>query len=83
MHLQRPHRDLLLQPGAATAQQGAATGRQLLQPERFAEHIIGTIVEEAHHGLGTGAGREHNHRTTQLLPQPQGAECAAGSRLAG
>jgi hypothetical protein len=57
---------------AAAAQQSAATGRQLLQAEGLAQHIIGAGIQQRHHWLRAGAGREHHHRTMELARQSQG-----------
>ena len=72
MNFKRTNTDPFLQPGAATAQQGAAPGGEFFQAKRFAQHIICTRIKQAHHGLRTGAGREHHHGAAQLGRQAQG-----------
>ena len=72
MDLQRSDADALLQPMTAAAQEGATTGRQLLKAEGLAEHIISAGIEQRHHRLRPGAGREHHHRTMELGRQSQG-----------
>ena len=53
-------------------EQGAAAGGQFLKAKGFAQHIVGTVIQQAHHRLGSCPCSQHNYRTTQLLRQAQG-----------
>ena len=72
MHLQGPDADPFLQTTATAPQQGATAGRQLFQPEGFAQHVVSAGIEQSHHRFRAGTSREHHHRTVQLAGQAQG-----------
>jgi hypothetical protein len=72
VHLQGAHANPLLQATATAAQERTGPGRQLLQAEGLAQHVVGTGIEQRDHRLRARAGCEHHHRTTQLGCQPKG-----------
>ena len=53
-------------------EQGAAAGRQLFQPERFAKHVIGTVVQQSHHRICSASSSQHDDGAAQLIGQAQG-----------
>ena len=71
MDFQRANGDPFLQAVVATLQQGAASRCQLFQTERFAQHIISTVIEQTNNRVGSAACCENNDRAAQLICKAQ------------
>jgi hypothetical protein len=69
--LKRPHLHPFLKAAAFAFEQGSAPCGEFLKAEGLTKHVVGSVIEQAHHRLCSVPGRENDHRAAQLLAEPE------------